>query len=196
MTQTVKLACTCGKVAGEVKIIKQENFHVKCLCCDCQNFATHLGHDDKTLDQHGGTELFQTYPAHVTITQGEEYIACLSFSPTGLLRFHTSCCNTPIGNMLRNPKMPFVGIPVAFMQFTTPSEKDTTLGPILMQAFAKYAKNGKPEGSHDRFPLSFMPKILFFMGKGFFQKKFMPSPYFKDGKPVSPPQVLTDKQTT
>lgn len=190
VTDTVKLACNCGEVAGALTIVKGDSFHVKCLCCDCQNFAAQLGQEDKILDKHGGTALFQTYPAYMTITKGAENVVCLRLTPKGLLRHYTSCCHTPIGNMMAGPKTPFIGIPVAFMRFETDEEKDNRLGPVLMKAFAKYAKNGKPDGAHDRFPLSFLPKILGFMAKGFLQQKYAPSPYFKDGKPVTEPKIL------
>jgi hypothetical protein len=184
MTDTIKLACHCGKVAGELKHVHTDSFHVKCLCCDCQEFASQIGQHESILDAHGGTELFQTYPAYVTITQGADYISQLRLTPKGLLRYYTSCCNTPIGNMMSAQKVPFIGIPVAFMQFGSDQEKDKILGPIIMQAFAKYAKNAKPEGAYDRFPLSFLPKLLGFMAKGFLQKKYLPSPYRKDKNAV------------
>jgi len=190
MAETVKLACSCGEVEGEVKIVKKESFHVKCLCCDCQQFAAHLGQENRILDDHGGTELFQTYPAYFRITKGMENIASVRLTEKGLLRHHTTCCNTPTGNMMMNPKVPFVGIPVAFMQFDSEKEKDRILGPLIMEAFGKYARNGKPDHVHERFPLSFMPKILKFMAKGYFVKKYLPSPYFSDGKSVTHPKIV------
>ncbi len=190
MLETAKLSCNCGKVTGTLEIHKKDRFHVKCLCCDCQSFAAHLGNEEALLDSSGGTELFQTYPAYVTINEGEEYISCLRLSSKGLLRHYTSCCHTPAGNMLEGPKIPFIGIPVAFMSFESDEHKNRILGPITLKAFGKYAKGEKPDDAYERFPLSFLPKIIAFMIKGWMWKKYQPSPYFRNGEPISPPEVL------
>lgn len=195
--KTVNLKCGCGQVTGELSIVPHSYFHVQCLCCDCQNLARYLDQEDKILDQYGATELFQTYPSHMQITKGEENISCLQLQEKGLYRWYTQCCNTPIGNTMTSPKVPFIGIPVNFMRFSDEAEKNAVLGPITLKAFGKYALGGEskmPAGAHAKFPLSFMPKILGFMFKGFIGKKQIPSAFFKEGKPITQVKVISRKQ--
>lgn len=190
MSTNVKLSCQCGKVKGRLEVVSSSSFHVECFCSDCQRFANHLGQSN-ILSKHGATELFQTYPAYMNISEGHEHIRCLQLTPKGLFRWHTACCNTPIANTLSTSNMPFVGILVEFMQFGDEQEKLATLGPIVLKAFGKYAIDGMPADAHPRFPLSFMPKILIFMAKGKLTKKDHPSPFFNnDGQPIIPPFVL------
>ena len=181
MTNTVKLGCKCGQVEGTLEVHKKDSFHVECMCCDCQVFVDHLK-NQHVLESYGGTELFQTYPSYVTITKGIENIACMRLTPNGLLRHHTTCCNTPVGNMMAGPKMPFIGIPTAFMKFASDEDKNEILGPVTMRAFGKYANGEPPYDAYDSFPKSYLPRILYFILKGKFLKRYEPSPFFKDGK--------------
>lgn len=191
MSTTVDLKCRCGGVTGKLKVVEGSFFHVQCLCCDCQKFANYLESNSSILDEFGSTELFQTYPTHMQINEGVENIACVQLAEKGLYRWHTTCCNFPIGNTMDSAKMPFVGIPVAFMQFTDEQQKLKTLGPITMKAFAKYAIGSMPNDAHPRFPLSFMPKIIFFMLKGMLTKKSSPSPFFKEGRPLTSSKIIS-----
>lgn len=190
MPNIVDLSCQCGAVKGKLNVVKGAFFHVKCYCCDCQQFARYLNTNTMVLDENGGTEIFQTYPAYIEITQGQENIACLQLKEKGLYRWYTTCCNTPFSNTLGSPKIPFVGIPVILMQFRDESEKLNILGPLSLKAFGKYAIGEMPKDAHLTFPLSFMPKMLRFMLKGFVSKKNNPSPFFKDGKPIVRAKVL------
>ena len=96
---TVPLACSCGAVRGVLRNANARNgSRLVCMCDDCQTYAHHLGRAGDILDAHGGTEVYQTYPARLGFTQGSEPVRCLRLSPKGLMRWHTGCCRTPIGN--------------------------------------------------------------------------------------------------
>ncbi|MBN21482.1 MAG: hypothetical protein CL678_09375 [Bdellovibrionaceae bacterium] len=191
MNKQVKLECFCGKLKGTLQVASNKpSFHVECLCCDCQNFAAYLKQENRILDKYGSTELFQTYPSYIEFSEGSEQIACVKLTEKGLMRWYASCCNSPIANTMSSSKIPFAGISVKLMKFESETEKESTLGPVIMKAFAKYAIGSKPQGSIDRFPLSFIPKILTFMAKGFLGRKYTPHPFFKQGTPVSLPKVL------
>lgn len=187
---TVNLQCLCREVKGALDVVPGAFFHVHCLCCDCQNFASHLGNKDKILDDHGGTELFQTYPAFMKITEGQDNIACVRLCEKGIFRWHTTCCNMPLGNTMTSSKVPFVGVSVKLMQFSSEEEKQKTLGPVIMKAFGKYSVGEMQEGVHPRFPMSFMPKVLAFMIKGLFKKMHNPSPFFNGKEPVAEIKTL------
>jgi len=190
MSKIINIECSCGKVQGEIAVVKNDFFHVHCLCCDCQNFASHLNNQDKILDKHGGTELFQTFPEYLTITKGNENIGCVQHNSKGIYRWHTNCCNMPIANTMTNAKMPFIGVSVKLMKFENEQEKYNSLGPITMKAFGKYAIGEMPKDTHPTFPLSFMPKILGFMIKGYLKKKYTPSVFFSNGKPITEAKII------
>ena len=190
MSNVVNLSCACNTVKGTLKVVDGSFFHVHCLCCDCQSFASYLRNEENILDEHGATELFQTYPAYMEITEGQENIGCVQLRKKGLYRWHTTCCNMPLANTMTSPKIPFVGISVKLMQFNSEHEKLEALGPITMKAFGKYAKGEMPQDAHPKFPVSFMPKIVGFMIKGMFGKKNIPSPFFRQSEPVTKANVL------
>ncbi len=187
---SVKLECFCGSVKGTLAVpSKKQAFHLKCLCCDCQKYAEFLGQEDKILDNYGGTELFQTYPSNVHFDQGVENISCMQLKEKGLYRWYASCCKAPLGNTLSSARVPFVGVPVAIMKLSSQQEKDSQLGPLIMEAFAKYARGSKPKNSHDKFPVSFLPKILVFMGRGLLMGRAKPHPFFHNEMPIVTPKV-------
>ncbi len=184
MSKTIDLKCSCGSVEGKLDIVSGSFFHVACLCSDCQAFANHLGNADKILDTDGGSELFQTYPAYLQISAGQDKVRCLQLKEKGLYRWYTACCNMPLANTMNSAKVPFIGISVKLMQFADQQEKDTVLGPISLKAFGKDAIGEMPRDTHPKFPISYMPKILMFMIKGMLTKKNTPSPFFQNKKPI------------
>ena len=185
MSNIVELECLCGTVKGKIKVVPRSFFHVHCLCCDCQKFASHLNNEENILDEHGGSELFQTYPDFMEITEGQDKICGVQLRHKGLYRWHTTCCNMPLANTMNSSKIPFVGVSVKLMKFANEQEKIETLGPVTMKAFGKYSIGEMPKDAHPRFPILFMPKILGFMLKGMLRKKNSPSPFFNGKEPVA-----------
>lgn len=184
MSHTVELKCSCGSVKGSLKVVPRSYFHAHCLCIDCQNFARHLDNEKNILDEHGGSEVFQTYPSYLKISEGHEHIGCIKFAPKGLLRWHTQCCNMPLANTMGSSGIPFVGVSVKLMKFSGEQEKLDILGPVTLKAFGKYAIGEMPRDAHERFPRSFMLKIMGFMLKGLLLRKNTPSPFFKGKEPT------------
>lgn len=105
----IGLRCRCGKLQGEVES-KRVAARALCYCKDCQAYAHFLKAQDTVLDAAGGTEVEATLPAAVRFTAGTEHLACMSLSPKGIYRWYASCCNTPVGNTPRDPKMSYVGL--------------------------------------------------------------------------------------
>lgn len=190
MLNIVELECSCGTVKGKLKVVSGAFFHVHCLCKDCQKFASHLNNEEHILDKHGATELLQTYPNYMEITTGQHKISCVQLYPKGLYRWHTSCCNMPLANTMKSSKIPFVGVPVTLMKFSSPQEKLATLGPVTLKAFGQYSKGEMPKDAHPRFPLNYMPKILFFMLKGLLTGKYKKNPFFNAKEPITKVNVL------
>ena len=190
MSNSVALECSCGSVRGELNVNHGSFFHVQCLCCDCQKYASHLN-QEKLLDEYGGTDLFQTYPAYMKITDGLDNIACVQLKEKGLYRWYAACCNMPVANTMSSAKVPFVGVPIAFLKFDNEQVKVNTIGSVSMKAFGKYAIGEMPSDAHPKFPISYMPKILGFMAKGLITNKNTPSPFFNEQEPIAKPKVLS-----
>ncbi|WP_041523558.1 DUF6151 family protein [Gilvimarinus agarilyticus] len=185
MTTTVALECTCGSVKGELTVVPSDLFHVHCLCCDCQRYAQYLNNEAVILDEFGGTELLQTYPAYLSIREGIDKVQAVQLTPKGIYRWHTTCCHMPVANTVKSSAVPFVGVSVKWMKFATEQDKLAALGPVTIKAFGKYAIGAMPDDVHPRFPLVYMPKILGFMLKGKLRGRHRPSPFFNATLPVA-----------
>ena len=141
MSTQAELRCRCGEVRGIVTNASSRDVNrVVCYCDDCQAFAHQLGRAD-LLDPHGGSDIVQCAPAAVTFRSGQQHIVGLRLSPNGLYRWHTRCCNTPVGNTL-TPRIPFVGI--VAQAFDDP---DGAFGKPVGAIFGKYAVGTAPPGS-------------------------------------------------
>jgi len=156
----------------------------------------HLSNQKNILDEHGGSELLQTYPELMKITQGQDKISAIQLKEKGIYRWYTSCCNMPIANTMNSAKIPFVGVSVKLMEFSNEQEKTDKLGPVTLKAFGKYSIGEMPNDVHATFPLSFMPKIISFMLKGIFRKRNSPSPFFNGKEPVATVDVLSKGKIT
>lgn len=91
------------------------------------------------LMARGGTDIFQTTPAALEITKGHEHLACLRLSPRGMMRWYTSCCDTPVFNTLGTTKVAFVGVLVSALKETTAAR---AIGPVIAVANTIYASAG------------------------------------------------------
>lgn len=107
----MKLACRCGQVEGRIDP-QRAYVRASCYCRDCRAFARWLG-GAELLDTAGGSDIVAMAPDGLHITRGFEKLACMSLGPHGLLRWYASCCRTPLGNVPRDAKLYYLGVPVA-----------------------------------------------------------------------------------
>jgi hypothetical protein len=165
---------------------------VVCYCDDCQAFAHQLGRAD-LLDAKGGSDIVQVAPASLTFVQGQHLIAGLRLAPKGLLRCHTTCCNSPIGNTL-SPAVPFVGI--IAQAFETGTQKpDDVFGAPLGAVFGKCAIGQPPAGSTGM-NLSLLVRAIGKVLGWRLRGRVWPHPFFKRDtrEPVYPLTVLSEEQ--
>jgi hypothetical protein len=145
MSTQAELRCRCGAVAGVVSNASPQTVNrVVCYCDDCQAFAHHLGRAD-LLDAKGGSDIVQVAPASLTFVKGQDRIAGVRLTPKGLFRYHTTCCNTPVGNMV-GPAIPFVGIFAPAFE-TERQRADQVFGAPAGAVFGKCATGEPPAGS-------------------------------------------------
>ena len=184
------LRCRCGTVRGYVGYGANTANRGVCYCKDCQAFARFLGDTGDILDDMGGTDVVATLPRYVTFTTGREALACMSLTPSGLLRWYASCCNTPIGNTPRNFKFSYVGLVHTCLE--DPSNSlERSFGPVRMRVNTKSAK-GKPQAT----PISTLGAILRFMKMLIGARvggSYRNTPFFDvaSGAPIVAPKVLS-----
>jgi hypothetical protein len=139
----IELRCRCGEVRATITGASSRTVNrVTCYCNDCQAFAHQLGRAD-LLNENGGSDVVQVAPATLRFTQGQDRIAGVRLSPKGLYRWHTTCCNTPVGNTL-SPAVPFVGL--IAQTFDVPN-LDDVVGPPTGAIQGKFAVGEAPAGS-------------------------------------------------
>jgi hypothetical protein len=133
------IQCRCGQFRGTLCRAASVS-RLSCYCRDCQAYAHALGEPEMILDPLGGTDIAATLQQHVSFTSGTDKLACLSLTERGLLRWYASCCNTPIGNTARDPRLSYVGL-VHNCLAKTPGLLDAAFGPARMPVNTKHAKD-------------------------------------------------------
>ncbi len=186
----VDLSCECGAVRGVVHgVTPASGNRVVCCCSDCQAFVNHLGKGEVTLDEFGGTEIYQTSQSQVKINEGIEHLRCLRLTRKGLVRWYTDCCSTPVGNTL-GAGLPVVGLIHRFMK--TGSTGEEVLGPVLAHVQCQHAI-GTPDYPNPapKFPLGITLRIARKLLVWKLRGMARPSVFFNsDGKPIVKPEVL------
>ncbi|ALS98361.1 DUF6151 family protein [Lacimicrobium alkaliphilum] len=184
-----KIQCQCGKLQGHIED-KGLSSRVICYCADCQAFARYLERADKVLDAHGGTEILQVAQPRIKFTQGAEHLAIMRLSEKGLFRWYSSCCNTPLGNTLSNPKLSFIGLIHSSLDASR-IEQDFG-NKIAKVNVASATGTPKPEQT------GLMGTILRFIGmiiSARISGRYKRSPLFTQaGEPVAPVTVLSREQ--
>lgn len=187
----IRLSCRCGKLQGEVDA-QRVAARAVCYCKDCQAFARFLKAEATVLDPAGGTEVEATLPAAVRFTTGLEHLACMSLSPKGIYRWYASCCDTPVGNTPRNPKMSYVGLVRACLD--APGEElDRALGRSRFTANTASA-HGTVKATPVRTVLA-VARIGATLLKARIGGGYRDNPFFDAaGAPIRKPRVLTREE--
>lgn len=123
----LSFACSCGQVHGTLSAsIINAGTHLVCFCKDCRTAEIALGRKDPAP---APINILQTTPDGIVFDEGQDKLALLRLSPGGLMRWYASCCNTPLFNTLKSPKLPFVGV------LTDCLDDATVLGPVAGRGF-------------------------------------------------------------
>ncbi len=198
MTTDLPLKCTCGKLRGTLHAVSPKRGNrLSCLCDDCQTYAHYLGRASEILDEYGGTDLYQTTPAQLTLSSGQEHLCCLRLSPKGLLRWYAGCCNTPIANTLHSAKVPFASVCHLFMDHTTDGRpRDEVLGPLRGRIQARFGHGKLPPDASPKAPARVILRSAASLLSGWVRGAQSPSPFFDSASKelVVTPYVLTLKE--
>ena len=196
MPTDLPLRCSCGSVRGVVRAVSPDcGNRLICYCDDCQSFIHYLGNAKQILDAHGGSDIFQTSPARLEISQGEEQLACMRLRPGGLVRWYTSCCKSPIGNTLATRQVAFVGLIHSFAD--QGGDGDKALGPVRWKVAARFAKGDRAElQAHDRAPVAFILRFMWIILTSRLRGDHKRSPFFDaaSGNLRAQPTVLSAEE--
>lgn len=189
----ISLKCKCGAVEGSVsQVSPRVGNHVVCYCNDCQAFANHLSTGDNTLDEWGGTEIYQTATWHIEIHKGSEQLKCLRLTPKGLYRWYTGCCNTPVGNTI-SANFPFIGLIHRFMNKDEHTESN--LGPVRGYHQLDSAIGTVPDSIQNKgMPVGCTMAVIWRLLKWKLTAGNKPNLFFNDsGQSVSRPDIVSTK---
>ena len=191
------LRCQCGRVRGVASDVSPSTgFRFVCYCKDCQAFARFLERLD-VLDAAGGTDIFQMPTGRVKLTAGMDAVRCLRLSDTGVLRWYTDCCRTPIGNTAASPHFPIVAVIHSFMVHGVGERsREDLLGPPLCRIYERSAVGPLPPNAPAPPSLKVFARRAsqifgwWVLGLG------RPSPFFDDrtNAPSAVPRVLTQSE--
>ena len=172
--------CECGEVQGTLEgITPSSGTLIQCHCDDCRRAVVWLGQPDPGQD---GVTYYQTTPARVSFTAGHDKLAATTWKSPRLLRWHASCCKTPLFNTLDTPKWAFASV------LTSCVEIPSKLGDVKAHAFVT-KPNGKTGHTGGlRFMVGFARRTIAARLSGAWRT----TPFFnEDGSPVSSPRSLT-----
>lgn len=193
MEASLPLSWGCGAVRGSVTGLDTRiSNRMVCYCRDCQAFAHFLGKPETLLDEFGGSDIVQVSQGQVHIEQGLEHIACVNLTDGNLLRWYTSCCNTPIGNAPAGT-MPFVGLLKQCLDCDE-SQLDQAVGPVQGYVFDKWAASDEaPRGAP---MLRVMGRFLRIILVAKYRGDRRRSPFFDpdSGLPIHDPQHLSAQE--
>lgn len=142
MSKDLAFACQCGAVDGTIRdAVPAVGDRVVCHCDNCQQFACFCGAEDRVLDAHRGTDLYQARFARVEIQRGSGNLACVHLTEKPTLRWYTTCCRSPMFNTFANGRLPYI---TAHLANCPAGECNELLGAPKAHFFLKDA----PEEAH------------------------------------------------
>lgn len=196
MSATILLQCSCGAVEGVLRDVSpRRGTRVTCYCRDCQAFARYLGRDADILDAHGGSDIFQTLPSLLKLTKGADHLACIRLTPKGILRWHTKCCRSPIGNTAPTRALSFVGLLAANLKSgANDPGLDDAIGLSRGAVFKKYAQGDVSDAPSAPVPPLILASVMRMLGARL-SGAYKTTPFFDEhGAPAAEPYILSPEE--
>ncbi len=188
----MKIQCDCGIFRAELQNFpKATPGRLICYCDDCQSYLHFLKRTD-LLDANGGTEIIPAYPSDIKILQGKENLKCTRLVTTGMYRFSTTCCNTPIANT--DPKRPWAGILRRVYTNKDPNKLDQSLGKVRASVMGKFGHGTLPKGTPQTFNFKGFLAVMPFILKGKILGRNKPTPFFNNETSIVVPKVLSKEE--
>lgn len=168
-------SCRCGSFSAEVDT--RRGVRAVCYCSSCRDFAKRC-QAEQSLDDAGGSDLYQVAPEAVKFQRGADNLTWLRLTQKGPLRWYTTCCKTPVANTLASPAIPFVTLQTH--RLSDPS----ALPEVSVRVFRRDATARAPDGGK-----GVMTLFLNFAGRALRSRVtggWRHNPFFNDaGQPVA-----------
>lgn len=137
------ISCVCGEFSAVLHDVgPEEGTRLVCYCNDCRDFVRVLGRPE-LLDEYGGNSVYHTRVGKLEIIAGAEKLATLNMTNKPLLRWYSTCCQTPLFNTSDKAKPPFLSVNIGVVDR---DEANKLLGPAQGRFSAKLAKQDLPAG--------------------------------------------------
>lgn len=189
MTQ-LDFSCACGQVAGTLfEVDPSKGDHVVCHCSDCQDFPRYLGATERILQEHGGTDLYQSRCAKMRLTRGADNLDCLHLTDKPTLRWYAACCRTPLFNTYANGKVPYL---TTLLANCDAAEAKAALGPPIGHLFLPDEVSDLPRMSMSQLMRRFLGRMVRDIFAGDRKRSALFDP--KTLLPISPPHRLTEAE--
>lgn len=157
----LSFTCACGAITGTlIDVGPDQGDHVICHCTDCQDLTHYLGHAARVLDAHGGTALYQSRCARMTIHSGRDRLACVHMTDKPTLRWYAACCRMPLFNSYRNGRIPYITTQLAACD---PARRDRLTGAPRGHLFTQDAigdTSALPKMSMGKLMRRFFPRMV------------------------------------
>jgi len=141
------------------------------------------------LDDHAGTDYYQTDASKFTIAKGRDRLACVTLTGGSLLRWYCATCKTPVANALSSDRFAFVTLYL--------SGFDRGKANALLKQDVGHLSIGSGVGDLSKVKTASMTallwKLLVRTVKAQFNPELKKSPLFDatTGKPIAVPIKLT-----
>jgi hypothetical protein len=183
------IQCKCGAIRGQLEGTGTHN-RIICYCADCRVFARFLGNSPDVLDAQGGTEIFQVAQSRLRFFEGEDHLAAIRLSDKGMIRWYASCCGTPIGNTMVNPKTSFIGLIHTCLDQTQTDEDFGTNVAVVNVDSALGTPKPKQQGL-----LGVVARYIWIVATSRITGGYRKSPLFNSfGMPRVDPKVLSSEE--
>ena len=142
------------------------------------------------LEQAGGVSLYQTRIGLFTVATGSDKLACIHLTDKPLLRWHTTCCDTPLLHTVHSGRFPFVTV---LDRICDAQLRETVLGPpkghIFPESATEPLDGNAPRASFVRIMRRFLQRLLHDYLTGDFRR----SPLFdhRTQRPIAVPRRLS-----
>jgi Family of unknown function (DUF6151) len=193
MPVDLPLRCRCGHLRGIANALSPSaGFRFVCYCTDCQALARFLDRAE-ILDSAGGTDIFQMPPGRMQLTAGVNVLRCLRFGNSGVFRWYTDCCRTPIANTA-GPRFPIIGVIYSFMDHAADGRsRNVVLGPPLCRIFERSATGPLPASAPPSPSFRVYGRRASMLLRWWVRGLARPNPFFDDGAgvPLFAPRIIT-----
>ena len=191
MATDLHYSCRCGTVRGVLRDAgPRKGDRYVCHCHDCRDIVRLCGREADMLEHAGGVSLYQTRIGLFTLDAGADRLACVHMTDKPLLRWYTTCCETPLFHTMHSGRFPFVTV---LDRNCDAESREAVLGPSKGHVFPESATepldDNIPRASFARGLRRFLRRLL----QDYLTGDHRRSPLFKRGsrRPIATPRRLS-----